>query len=102
MTREGTPDMNREYRIDLSGVSDRAGLHDRSEQGLPLPEWYGRNLDALYDVLTEPEFGKGCRITFSGCGDLRDSMPRYLMAMQHMCAAAAQSNPGLEVEFEME
>ena len=49
--------MEKEYIIDLTGTEDRAQLHDRIEQGLPLPEWYGRNLDALYDVLTEPEFG---------------------------------------------
>ena len=45
--------MSNSYYIDLTGVENRTELHDRIEQGLPVPEWYGRNLDALYDCLTE-------------------------------------------------
>ena len=41
-----------EYRIDISRVNSRDDLHDALEEALPLPSWYGRNLDALYDVLT--------------------------------------------------
>ena len=44
--------MNREYNIDLRGVCSREELHDRIEEELPVPGWYGRNLDALYDILT--------------------------------------------------
>ena len=92
--------MEKEYIIDLTGTEDRAQLHDRIEQGLSLPEWYGRNLDALYDVLTEPEFGGECMICFAGCADLKESMPRYYRAMQQMCRAASEENPGLTVKFE--
>ena len=38
--------------VDLSGVCDRNSLHDRLQESLTLPSWYGRNLDALYDALT--------------------------------------------------
>ncbi len=89
----------REYRIDLRGVRDRSGLHDRIEQALPLPQWYGRNLDALYDVLTEPVFGEGCTVYFTGCEDFEESMPGYFRALQQMCGAASEDNPGLSVYF---
>ena len=89
----------REYRIDLRGVRDRSGLHDRIEQALPLPRWYGRNLDALYDVLTEPEFGGDCLICFTCCGEFREKMPRYFEALRQVCKAASEENPGLYVEF---
>ncbi len=91
--------MNNSYIIDLAGVEDRTELHDRVEQGIPLPEWYGRNLDALYDVLTEPEFGGGCLICFIGCSEIGDGMTRYLSAMKHMCKAACEENHGLTIEF---
>ena len=39
--------------VDLSGVCDRNSLHDRLQESLTLPSWYGRNLDALYDALTD-------------------------------------------------
>ena len=48
--------MDREYIIELEGVDSRKELHERIAQVLPLPDWYGRNLDALYDMLTEPRF----------------------------------------------
>jgi len=92
--------MDKEYIIDLRGVYSREELHDRIEEELPVPEWYGRNLDALYDILTEPEYGGGCLICFSDCGGLRESMPRYLAAMEQMCRAAGEENPGLLVLFE--
>lgn len=92
--------MNSEYTIDLTGVTDRRGLHDRIAQELPVPEWYGRNLDALYDVLTEPRFSSGCLIRFTGCAQFRNSMPGYFRALQHMCMAAGENNEGLAVEFE--
>lgn len=41
------------YEIDLEGVRMRGQFHDRVQEAFPCPSWYGRNLDALYDVLTE-------------------------------------------------
>ena len=46
-----------DYRIDLTGIGNRADLHDRLQEALPLPVWYGRNLDAFYDCLTEQVYG---------------------------------------------
>lgn len=92
--------MENSYNIDFTGVETRKEVHDRIAEGLPVPEWYGRNLDALYDVLTEPEFGEDCLICFTGCADLEDSMPRYLAAMKHMCSAACEENDGLTITFE--
>ena len=96
----GERPMNNDYIIDLTGVKSRDELHDRIEEILPVPGWYGRNLDALYDILTEPDYGGECLIRFTGCGDLRASMPRYLAAMEQMCRAAGEENPGLLVLFD--
>lgn len=39
--------------IDGEVILDRDGLHDTLAESLGLPEYYGRNLDALYDCLTD-------------------------------------------------
>ena len=84
------------YVLDLTGVSDRALLHQRIRECLPMPEWYGGNLDALYDVLTDPSF-KGARIEIVGYRQLAEEMPRYWNAFVQMCRAAAEERGDLEI-----
>ncbi|MFF8907286.1 barstar family protein [Streptomyces olivaceoviridis] len=40
--------------LDLDGVTDKAGLMDRAARALSLPDWFGRNWDALADSLSDP------------------------------------------------
>ena len=42
-------------RVELiaSQLADQEVLHDVLARELELPEWYGRNLDALHDCLTD-------------------------------------------------
>ncbi|MEW2286029.1 barstar family protein [Streptomyces sp. NPDC047841] len=40
--------------LDLAGVTDKAGLMDRAARALSLPDWFGRNWDALADSLSDP------------------------------------------------
>ncbi|MFI5556775.1 barstar family protein [Streptomyces sp. NPDC051738] len=39
--------------LDLDGVTDKAGLMDRCAGALRLPDWFGRNWDALADSLSD-------------------------------------------------
>ncbi|MGQ4417209.1 barstar family protein [Streptomyces sp. SAS_269] len=39
--------------LDLDGVTDKAGLMDRAARALSLPDWFGRNWDALADSLSD-------------------------------------------------
>lgn len=39
--------------LDGDRIEDRAALHAAFSDALDLPAWYGANLDALHDVLTE-------------------------------------------------
>ena len=39
--------------IVLDGVSGMEAIHDQLSQALQFPSFYGRNLDALYDCMTE-------------------------------------------------
>lgn len=87
---KGRPE-RRVFTIDLAGVRSAAKLHDALAAALPLPAHYGRNLDALHDVLTE--FGGSWTVVFRNAG----SVARGLRAV---CADAAEETPGLRVSFE--
>ncbi len=43
----------REFTLDGSLVDSRQTLHEMLSEGLDFPDWYGGNLDALYDCLTD-------------------------------------------------
>ncbi|QIY69815.1 barstar family protein [Streptomyces sp. RLB1-33] len=43
--------------LDLTGVSDKAAFMERCVRALDLPEWFGRNWDALVDCLGDPDWG---------------------------------------------
>ena len=38
--------------LDCSGIGNPEEFHDALVEALALPNWYGTNLDALYDCLT--------------------------------------------------
>ena len=76
---KGRPE-RRVFTIDLAGVRSAAKLHDALAAALPLPAHYGRNLDALHDVLTE--FGGSWTVVFRNAG----AVARGLRAV---CADAA-------------
>lgn len=39
--------------IDCASIADKAALHCALAQALEFPDYYGNNLDALYDCLTD-------------------------------------------------
>lgn len=47
------PSDNPARRVVLSGVSDESSFHERIAVSLGFPDHYGRNLDALWDCLTD-------------------------------------------------
>ncbi len=82
--------MKRTFVVDLEGKSRSCALQRRFAAAVPVPSDYGRNLDAMYDVLTE--YGSEWRIEF------RNSMNVPEMFRQ-VCMDAAADTPGLEVIF---
>ena len=42
----------KETHIDCSNIHTREDMHKLFREALAFPEWYGNNLDALYDCLT--------------------------------------------------
>lgn len=42
-----------EITLNCAGLETKAQLHGALAEALSFPDWYGKNLDALYDCLTD-------------------------------------------------
>ena len=87
-----------EYLIDLSGVTDRDSLHQCLRDALPLPEWYGNNLDALYDSMTE--MSVPVTIRFLGSEKAQDRLGDYFEMFRRVLQDVQSDLPGFTVFFE--
>ena len=89
--------MEQVFYIDLKGVITRDELHEKLAKELPLPDYYGSNLDAFYDILTE--YGEEWNIIFYNCTDIKAEMPEYFESLRRLCKRAVSDCDGLNVRF---
>ncbi len=83
--------------IDCTGISTRQALHQALQEAMSLPEWYGRNLDALYDCLTDlPE---ECCLTVRNFQALAENLGVYADSTRSVLEEAARDNPFFFVVF---
>ena len=75
--------------INAKRITDRESLHALLRQKLSLPEDCGRNLDAVFDVLTDP--GKDRIVTVKHEALLRERLGDYADSFLRMLDDAAQS-----------
>ena len=90
-------DSTETYIIDLSGVQDKADLHELLAHSLPLPPYYGRNLDALYDCLTGPH--RTWNITFTGCEAAEHALKSYFTGFKETFADAEELTDSVQAAF---
>ena len=83
------------YEINLSDVSTRRQFQERVQEILPCPAYFGRNLDALYDLLTE--WNDYTEITFSEFREFSHRMPGYAETVQSMCADVMAENQKIKI-----
>lgn len=81
--------------LDGEKITDREMLHDILAEQLALPEWYGRNLDALYDCLTERREAAEIRILQKSV--LEERLGGYAKALENVLSAIAGENPEISV-----
>lgn len=84
--------------LDCRQMSDRRSTHDYLKKQLYLPESYGRNLDALYDLMTG--FLHNARIVLSGSEMLETNLGGYGAALLATMKEAAEDNPTLTLSIE--
>ena len=63
-------------------------IHEMLAKELDFPDYYGKNLDALYDVLTEESLETEITINFEGMeeGRLKDSLRRMATVISDVTA----------------
>ena len=81
----------------LSDIKDKDALHGRLQGALMLPDYYGRNLDALYDCLTDT--GEDTELVIRGYDDLLGSLGGYAISFRSVVEKAASENGRLSVSF---
>ena len=81
--------------INCEKLRSRKVLHDYLEQELHLPDYYGRNLDALYDILSG--FNKTGAVTFHIINREKQSsrMVSLYQAMLDMLTDLEHENPNI-------
>lgn len=86
--------------IELDGrqMTDRAALHSHLKERLALPDYYGRNLDALYDLLTER--GEETAIVLRNQQEMEAALGPYAHSLRRVLEDAAERNPALTFRAE--
>lgn len=79
-------------------MTSHAAAHDHLQEVLTLPEYYGRNLDALYDLLTE--MGNGMEIRVLRSDLLRVQLGGYGDALLETLVEATENNPRIKLIIE--
>ncbi|MCR4787362.1 MAG: barstar family protein [Lachnospiraceae bacterium] len=74
-------------------MSDRKAAHAYIAETLGFPDYYGNNLDALFDCLTDM---KACDIKFMNSEGL-DQLGEYAMALRAVFDQAALVNERIKV-----
>ncbi|TPQ15994.1 barstar family protein [Streptomyces sporangiiformans] len=89
--------------LDLAGVVDKAGFMERCVRALDLPDWFGRNWDALADSLTDlsvwPEAaaGRGLLVVVTGWQTYAKARPDEWETAREVLSEAVDRTPRLSV-----
>ena len=83
--------------LDSEILISRASVHDYFAEKLKIPGYYGRNLDALYDLLSE--YSTQLSIYIVNREEILDALNGYGRALVCTLQDAAAKNPNLSVKF---
>ena len=85
--------------IELDGrlMTDKAAAHDHLQAQLRLPAYYGRNLDALYDLLTET--AEPTTVILRYADQMQQQMGAYGAALLVTLRQAEENTPNLSLEI---
>jgi ribonuclease inhibitor len=77
--------------IDGAQITDRRELHRILAEELDFPEWYGNNLDALYDCLTDGQ--EEVQIAILHEEELKQRLGMYAQRFLTVLERASEENP---------
>lgn len=84
--------------IDCAEIKTREELHEALSSALGFPDWYGRNLDALYDLLTEND--TALELRFLHFSALESSLGSYARRLVRVLRDAEEERFHLFVRIE--
>lgn len=80
--------------LDGETIETREQLHETLQREMELPEWYGKNLDALYDCLTDSH--EPISIEIRNREALTEHLGRYAKALEQVIRDAAEENGNIK------
>lgn len=87
-----------EIVITAEEATTRAEFHNVIAQKLSFPDYYGENLDALHDCLTDICSDTTIRIV--GFEKMRDNLGNFAKSLSRVLKASADENPKLSIIIE--
>ena len=84
--------------IDGGTIDSREALHAALKEQLSLPDWYGNNLDALHDCLTD--LHEPTELAVLHAGKLRERLGGYAGGLCHVLWDCEKENEKLTVTWE--
>ncbi len=81
--------------LDGAKVRSRRGLHSYLKKALSFPDYYGRNLDALYDCLTDLQ--EQTELVVENVPELENSLGFYAKSLFIVLRRASEENEHLLV-----
>ena len=86
------------FVLDVSACETAEALHRALAEGLHFPAWYGGNLDALHDCLTD--LHEPTELIVRGTSALDELLGRRAHAFRRVLDDSAEENPNLTMRFE--
>ncbi|MBQ8238174.1 MAG: barstar family protein [Oscillospiraceae bacterium] len=83
--------------IECGAVKSREDLHAALAKQLHFPAWYGGNLDALHDLLTD--ISADTRLILADWPAAEAALGDYGRRVEKVLAICALKNPRLTIEF---
>ena len=83
--------------IDLSKITTKDELHAAVKEGLSFPDYYGGNLDALHDCLTD--IAEPTEVTFAGYKAAKKALEADFYHFREVFEDSAEENENLTVKW---
>lgn len=83
--------------INGSTSLSRAELHENIAKSLDFPEWYGKNLDALYDCLDD--ISEETVIEITDFEALRENYGKYALRLVKVILDVCEENENIRIKF---
>ena len=86
------------FVLDVSACESVEDLHRALAEGLHFPAWYGGNLDALHDCLTD--LSDPVHLTVLHAQALEDALGAYCRSFQRVLSDSGQENEHFTLTWE--